>query len=106
MITIANRKKTMIGEYVGRNMGQWCPASILGNPYYTSDDSKREEAVAQYEVWLRDQWREAGSVKEELIRLAKLYKEKGELTLICWCVPKRCHAEIIANAIRKIALTI
>lgn len=102
MIKIANRRTTMNGVYVGRHMGSWCPGSVLGNPFYTKEDSERQEAIEKYEVWLRDQWREAGPVKDELVRLAQLYKEKQELTLICFCYPKRCHAEIIANAIRKL----
>lgn len=103
MITIANRRKTTKGEYVGRYMGQWCPGSVLGNPHRGSQlPGGRSEAIALYQAWLREQYRLRGPVRAKLEALADEYMEKGELTLICWCHPEPCHAEVIKAAIEKI----
>ena len=55
-----------------------------------------------------------GSIEEELHRgnrevaraLEELYrklKRQGSLTLLCFCAPKRCHAEVIAERLRLMA---
>jgi hypothetical protein len=33
------------------------------------------------------------------VRLARLYKAHGTLTLVCWCAPQACHAEVIQEAV-------
>lgn len=103
-ITVKN-KKTYKGEgvYIGR-------PSLLGNPFTHKEGTtaqvvvpSREEAVEQYRVWLREQWAKGGKVKDELIRLAGVYKRTGELTLVCWCAPEACHGHVLAEIIPKVA---
>jgi hypothetical protein len=60
-------------------------------------------AIDRFKQWLGLQWESNNRViKDELIRLARMYEEKGELQLECWCSPKPCHAEVIAEAINAI----
>lgn len=40
-------------------------------------------------------------VESELKRLIDIYKRDGELTLVCYCAPKRCHALTIKNEIER-----
>ncbi len=40
--------------------------------------------------------------RHELLRLAKLYKHRGRLKLVCSCAPQRCHGEVVAEAITGI----
>jgi len=92
-IRIVNRINGKVsGVYVGR-------PSLLGNPFRIGPDGSREQVVEKYRVWLREQYRQGGAVKEELRRLAHQLIERRQLTLICHCVPKRCHAEVIRDAI-------
>lgn len=98
-------KKTYQGEgvYIGR-------PSPLGNPFSHLHGTKaevvvpsRDEAVERYRQWLRTQWQQGGSAKAELVRLARLYKSTGKLTLVCWCAPERCHGHILAEVIPLVA---
>ena len=93
--------------YIGR-------PSILGNPISTKPSkytirtvATNKEAVEEYHHWLRAQWNHDGPVKEELLRLARLYKEQGTLYLVCWCKKKinddiPCHGDVLRDAIEGI----
>ncbi len=48
--------------------------------------STREEAIASYEVWL----------KENPELLASIGELKGKI-LGCWCSPKPCHGDVLAK---------
>jgi hypothetical protein len=94
-INIVNKHQgASAGVYVGR-------PTLLGNPYRVQSDA-REQAVQRYRAWLRRQWQIGGEVKEALLELARAYKERDEITLICWCAPRRCHAEVIREAVLRI----
>lgn len=75
--------------------------NILGNPYPMRDASEREPCCDQYELWFRrrlegtDEW--SVMVRDELVYLRELYARYGRVTLMCWCAPKRCHAETIRD---------
>ena len=81
------------GEYVGR-------PSPLGNPFKlereSDRESDRESVIERYEVWLREKIRIRDRlVCDELNRLYKIVRDSGVLELVCWCAPKRCHADVI-----------
>jgi len=70
-------------KYVGR-------PSEFGNLFIVGRDGDQEECVMKYEAYL-DQ-------HPELV--AQIKRELRGWNLICWCKPKRCHADIqlrIAN---------
>jgi len=105
MITIAN-KHTYKGEgiYVGR-------PSVLGNPWSSVkssivDRAKLVEnpdiAIELYGNWLDEKMKTVNEVSREIFRLVEVYKKEEKLTLICWCFPKNCHANIIAKKIMEI----
>jgi hypothetical protein len=60
--------------------------SKWGNPFKIGRDGTREEVIAKYRAWIMNQ-------PDLLAEVATL---KGE-TLACWCFPKRCHAEVLAE---------
>jgi hypothetical protein len=91
MIKIGNKKQGDVGVYVGR-------PSLLGNPFRMGRDGSREEVIAKYRVWLWGEIKKQGSVFNKLVELVELSK-RGDLTLVCWCSPLPCHAEILRNAI-------
>jgi len=92
-IHINNKKDTSFGIYVGR-------PSILGNPYSIGKDGSRAEVIQLYRVWLWDEIWKHDIVCEELLRLLKLYQKNGcNLSLLCWCAPLPCHAEVIRSCL-------
>lgn len=89
MITVHNKRRHDGGQYVGR-------PSPLGNPYVLRRDGTRDQVIALYEHWLRNQVKRGNSaVLAELHRLADIHKRTGKLELVCWCAPQRCHADVI-----------
>lgn len=85
---IKNAPKDAI--YIGRP-SQW------GNPFSHLSGTKaiyvvktREEAVTKYREWILTQPR----------LLADLPKLKGKI-LACWCHPKACHGDVLAELADK-----
>ena len=87
---VVNRHIEAFDIYIGR-------PSIWGNPFshvaYYADAAlvvtlvgSRTEAIERYREWIQTQ--------PQL--LAKLHTLKGK-RLGCWCAPKRCHGEILAE---------
>lgn len=67
--------------YVGR-------PSPWGNPFKLPekcDAAKRDAVIAQYEEWLLSQPVLVLQVKQAL----------AGKHLVCWCVPRRCHADVL-----------
>jgi hypothetical protein len=90
-IRVANKKDGIVGVYVGRG-------SVLGNPFKMNTEAERARVIQFYRAWLWDRMQEEGPVWQELTRLADLSRTQ-DLTLVCWCAPKPCHADVIKNAI-------
>ena len=102
MIRIENRRAYKGGgDYVGRAVPRSGikKGSPLGSPFKLKnqvDDHERKALIARYAIWLNEQLTDPHSPQSlEMERLCKLYRVSGELTLICWCAPKACHAEVI-----------
>lgn len=94
-IIVANKRNGAQGEYVGR-----CRGSVLGNPFVLGRDGDRDEVIGKYRTWLR--WRIAARdtrVCGELDRLAVIARTNGTLTLVCFCAPLPCHADVIRGVL-------
>jgi hypothetical protein len=92
MIRLENKRTYRgAGVYIGR-------PSLLGNPFKIGVHGERSEVIGLYRRWLWDRVNEKGEVYAELKRLAMLAKQ-GDLTLICWCVPKSCHGQVVRSAV-------
>jgi len=99
MIRIANKQHKInlqpneVAIYIGR-------PSSLGNPFKIGKDGTREEVIAKYENYLYNCIKDKNnSVYRKLKELKQLYDAGKDLVLVCWCWPKRCHAEVIKKAI-------
>lgn len=57
-----------------------------GNPFVIGKDGNRDEVIKKYRIWLSQQ---AGLLSE-----VDSLKDK---TLGCWCKPKPCHGDILAE---------
>ena len=101
MIRVENLKSYKgVGVYVGRSMRD-IQGSVLGSPFKVKPHGPHERgaSVELYRRWLWNHIRRgAGDVYEELMRLKNLAVH-GDLTLICWCAPLACHADVIRAAI-------
>lgn len=83
---VVHCKREAYDVYIGRP-GRW------GNPYTHLPSapeefrvSSREEAIAMYEIWLKQQ--------PEL--MAALGELKGKV-LGCWCSPRPCHGDVLVR---------
>ncbi|MBV9439104.1 MAG: DUF4326 domain-containing protein [Candidatus Eremiobacteraeota bacterium] len=104
-IGIANLREGRIieGEYVGRAVARRrLRGSPLANPFRIAHDSERDAAVAKYADWLREHIATGDeAVTTELDRLTARFRAEQRLMLLCWCAPQRCHAEVIAEEVRR-----
>ncbi|MCK9567840.1 DUF4326 domain-containing protein [Candidatus Pacearchaeota archaeon] len=83
---VVHRNKSYYDVYVGR-------PSKYGNPYSHKDGTlakfkvdTRAEAIQKYEEWVRSQPEMIAMIKREL---------RGK-KLACFCVPRLCHAHVLA----------
>lgn len=95
-IEIGNRKRGADGHYIGR-------PSPLGNPFRLHSEAERDDVIAKYAAWLEARLQEGDeAVRRELNRLYMEAVRRGSLRLVCWCSPRRCHAEVIAQKLATV----
>ena len=87
--------------YVGRK-GRY-QASALGNPYKPQIRGVGE-TLPKYKRYLWEQIKkgmagETSAVWSELVKLTESVKAGQTTKLGCWCAPRPCHAEVIAQAV-------
>lgn len=92
-IKVANKYHGAVGVNIMRG-------SPLGNPFPLTEYS-REDSIAKYEVWLRDQCRKETEAYDMLMGLVAHVKAGKPLVLVCCCKPKACHGDVIKRAIEK-----
>jgi hypothetical protein len=74
--------------YIGRaNPRYGLRASKWANPFMIGRDGARDEVIALYERWLRDD-------RPDL--MAALSELRGK-DLVCWCAPLACHGDVLAR---------
>jgi len=79
MTTVVHCKKKPYDVYIGR-------PSKWGNPFLIGKDGTREEVIEKYEDYL--------------LNNVKLLNDLWELQnkrLGCWCAPKACHGDVLAE---------
>ena len=80
---VVHCKKEPYDIYIGR-------PSKWGNPFTIGKDGSREEVILKYINWLEQQ--------PDL--LSEISELKGKV-LGCWCHPKACHGDILAEIADK-----
>ena len=99
MITVRNKRNyNGPGIYVGR-------PSVLGNRARMEDESQRDWAVEQFRIRLRDALASGDLATMTAILNILVAALAGEANLICWCTPKRCHADVIKECVESIMET-
>lgn len=81
-------------------------SSPLGNPYMMHNESERDTVCDWYDDYFYDIVGNLHSISknnrfvdklESIFELAKT----EDITLLCWCYPKRCHAETIKRYLEE-----
>ena len=83
MTKVVHCKKEPYDVYIGR-------PSKWGNPFEIGVDGNREEVIEKYRKYIL--------AHKNLLN--SLYELKGK-TLGCWCKPKACHGDILAELADK-----
>jgi hypothetical protein len=80
--------------YVGReNKGKGLVGGPLQNPFRLGKEEERGSTLTRYRAHL---WAKIQEKDEEV--LAALKRIGPDTTLVCWCAPLPCHAEVVAKA--------
>jgi hypothetical protein len=101
-IRIGNVHSGDKGEYVGRAI-RGRKGSPLANPFPMQREADRSRVIAAYNSWLSAELAQGADsprrrdVERELFRLRALAMRPEGVTLLCWCAPKPCHAEVIRD---------
>lgn len=91
-----------VAVYVGRasslpmaakELGPMVDCSFLGNPHWMADESQRNKVCDLYEQGFTTIVTSKAAIMERF----KLWCYGMDVTLICWCAPKRCHADTIKH---------
>ncbi len=99
-VRVANKgtEHPRVGEYtyyVGR-------PTALGNPFKAYRESQRDTVVDRYDEWLRTRMRTDNQVSRRVLEMVGLVKSGHNITLQCWCAPKRCHADVIKKVMEEL----
>lgn len=95
-VQVANRYH-LRGEAITRSVSVQRPGP-LGNRW-KAQEVGRETALANYRKWLDEEFhRRDGEAYRELMRLAWI----DPLTITCTCLPRECHAQIVAEYIERL----
>ncbi len=87
--TVVHNQHDEYDLYIGRAVPEaGLQASKWGNPFVMADDSdtERDRAITDFRAWVAEQ--------PEL--MASLGELRG-LRLGCWCAPKPCHGDVLAE---------
>ncbi len=77
------------GTYVGREMRKYSlKASAFANPFKLEREEDRPVVLRQYVQWLF-----TAEIRSRVHELA------GPFPLLCWCAPKACHADVLAEMV-------
>lgn len=74
---------------------------ILGNPHYLHRENERDIVCDLYNMRFEEKIRKDIEYISELERIVDLVLDGNNVVLGCWCVPKRCHGEIILRYIKQ-----
>jgi hypothetical protein len=80
---VVHCKKSDYDIYIGRPYR-------FGNPFVIGKDGNRDEVIEKYRDWLMN--------RPDLLKDIPTLKGK---VLGCWCAPKRCHGDILAELANK-----
>jgi len=72
----------------------------LGNPFPVGASYTRAVALARSRAWIPGELERNAKARAQLARIVAAARE-GDVTLLCWCAPLPCHAEMIARLVES-----
>ena len=94
MITVVNKRHFKgKGIYIGR-------PGPLGNPFIVGRNGSLDEVMKKCERHLSLGIKSDKKMAAAFERIKEAAK-KGDVSLICWCAPKRCHGNIIKRMVEE-----
>ena len=70
--------------------------SYLGNPFVMRDEKDRDRVCDAYDRYFKAELTKSGTPSEFQLKQMMADIDNGmSIVLMCWCCPKRCHAETI-----------
>lgn len=78
---------------------------ILGNPHIlkdVNDPVARQRVIDRYRSDLSSDIRRDGPMSAEIRKISERVLSGEKICLACWCAPRPCHADIIADEVRNI----
>jgi len=92
-ITVGNKRNGAKGIYVGR-------PSALGNPFIVGRDGPAGSLIEPYRSWLAERISQKDTkVLAALQEIKSQVEAQGSITLVCWCSPNPCHANVIRETV-------
>lgn len=88
MTKIVHCRKEKYDVYIGR-------PGYYGNPYILEKEEDRDKVLDQYKAYFEEK------MKNDPLFKLKILQLKGKI-LGCWCSPRRCHGDIIANFLNNL----
>ncbi|MGH9344373.1 MAG: DUF4326 domain-containing protein [Terriglobia bacterium] len=82
---VVHCKRATYDAYIGR-------PSKWGNRFVIGKDGTREQVIEKYKAWV---------VRQPQL-MAALPELKGK-TLGCWCAPRACHGDVLAELVEDLA---
>ena len=77
---VVNLRKEKFTHYIGR-------PNCLGNPFVIGKDGTREEVIAKYENYVR----------QNIFLMSEMNKLPDDAVLGCYCKPLPCHGDVIVK---------
>ncbi len=74
--------------------------SPLGNPFKIGIDGDRAQVIGKYRIWFKTALRDDERVRSVVEKIT-VEASRGDITLLCHCAPEACHAEVIADEVRR-----
>lgn len=80
--------------------------SVLGNPeeMKLQTEGERNRVCNVYKEYMLVQFINNKRFAAAINQIQALHEQHGEITLLCWCWPKRCHAHEIAGFVQRITI--
>jgi hypothetical protein len=76
--------------------------SPVGNPYTMDVGITRTQVCNNYELWFNKELKDPDSKFSKYIGYMVALHKYYDITLGCYCFPKKCHCETIKNHVERI----
>lgn len=100
-------------EHYGDNVFDISRPSVFGNPFthIKNKDTKamvvvsdRDKAIDLYSLYFDKMYQSDEEFKETFDKMYNMYENGRDIYLGCYCVPQRCHGEIIEKKLIQFSM--